>query len=104
MPFFPTINWLKFEDDVEVKRAYIFALVYGYDNSKIDIVREIPKGQLNARIREIEIKELLEHRRDQHKLEKRWRYISAFFHMSNQRQVRCQILLHAYCVLFEIYN
>ena len=66
------------QEDVEVKRSFIFALIYGFDNKKIDTVREIPKGQLNARIREIPISELLDHQQDQHKLEKRWRYVLCY--------------------------
>ena len=62
-----------FEEDVEMKRAFIFALLYGYDNAKIDTVREIPKGQLNSYIRKIEIAELLSNQEDQRRLEKRWR-------------------------------
>ena len=62
------------EENVEVKRSYIFGLIYGYDNKMIDAVREIPKGELNSHLRKIDINELLDHRKEQRKLEKRWRY------------------------------
>ena len=62
------------EGNAEVKRAYIFGLIYGYDNNMIDAVRKIPKGELNSHLRKIDINELLDHRKEQRKLEKRWRY------------------------------
>ena len=62
-----------FEEDAEIKRAFIFALLHGWDNSQIDMIREIPKGQLNSHIREINIAELLKLQQEQRYLVKRWR-------------------------------
>merc|ERR1719285_298782 len=82
-------KWLLEEDDAEVKRAFIFALVYGFDNKSIDTVRQIPKGELNAHIRKIPITELLNHQNDQHRLNKRWRFPSpSTFNFDNDADSR----------------
>merc|ERR1719483_593901 len=54
-------KWLLEEDDVEVKRAFIFGLLFGFQNKTIDDVRAIPKGELNSHIRKIPLAELLNH-------------------------------------------
>ena len=71
--FLITTRLLCFEEDIEVKRAFIFALIHGWDNAQIDMIREIPKGQLNSHIREIKLSELLNHKEKQRYLVKRWR-------------------------------
>lgn len=78
------------EDDVEVKRAFIFALLFGFENKAIDTVRTIPKGELNSHIRKIPITELLNHQNDSHRLNKRWRYLrkSTVFRLCSDRRKR----------------
>ena len=78
-----TIFWLNYykftnEEDAEVKRSFVFALIFGYDNTHIDEVREIPKGLLNNRIRQIKLEKLLEHKDNHHYLMKCWKYYKEF--------------------------
>merc|ERR1719483_1556816 len=84
-------KWLLEEDDVEVKRAFIFGLLFGFQNKTIDDVRAIPKGELNSHIRKIPLAELLDHQNesDLHRLNKRWRFPSpSTFNFDNDADSR----------------
>ena len=63
-----------FEERIEIKRAFLFALLYGYDNSQIDAVRAIANDKLNTQIRKINLSELLEHKANMRIIEKRWNF------------------------------